>query len=206
MALPSGGDATIDRGIMSDLLLQSSGTTGEPKILRRSGESLNAVAPAMVEAIGFRPDDRVLMTVPLTHSYGLEHGLLAPVWAGSAVHLSGLMQISAILPELRNATILPGVPSTFEMLAASSEIVAAPKMRMAYSAGGPLPRSVFDAFGARLGVRVCQLYGASEIGSVTFNGPADPFDPASVGRAMRGVSIRVLEGSGEIAIRAGFDV
>jgi long-chain acyl-CoA synthetase len=78
-------------------------------------------------------------------------------------------------------------------------------MRAAYSAGGPLPRSVFEAFGARLGVRVSQLYGASEIGSVTFNSPGEPFDPASVGRPMRGVSIRVLggnDGEGEIAVRA----
>jgi acyl-CoA synthetase (AMP-forming)/AMP-acid ligase II len=168
----------------------------------------------MVEAIGFRSEDRVLMSVPLTHSYGLEHGLLAPLWAGSTVHLSGLMQISAALPELKSATILPGVPSTFEMLAASSETeVAAPMMRIAYSAGGPLPRSVFDAFGARFGIRVSQLYGASEIGSVTFNAPGDPFDAASVGRPMRGVSIRVLDldagaaadatrGEGHIAVRA----
>ncbi|MGD0542374.1 MAG: class I adenylate-forming enzyme family protein, partial [Tepidisphaeraceae bacterium] len=184
--LPSGASATIDSGPTGDLLLQSSGTTGEPKILRRTGASLDAVALAMVEAIGFRSEDRVLMSVPLTHSYGLEHGLLAPLWAGSTVHLSGLMQISAALPELKSATILPGVPSTFEMLAASSETeVAAPMMRIAYSAGGPLPRSVFDAFGARFGIRVSQLYGASEIGSVTFNAPGDPFDAASVGRPMR---------------------
>jgi acyl-CoA synthetase (AMP-forming)/AMP-acid ligase II len=217
-ALPSGGDAAIDRSSAGDLLLQSSGTTGEPKILRRSGVSLNAVAQAMVESIGFLPEDRVLMTVPLTHSYGLEHGLLAPAWAGSCVHLSSLMPISAVLSELSGAgiTIFPGVPSTFEMLAATTEgDAAALKLRAAYSAGGPLPRSVFDAFNARYGIRVTQLYGASEIGSVTFNSPRDPFDAASVGRPMRDVSIRVLDvqadpagkdsnrREGHIAVRAG---
>ena len=50
---------------------------------------------------------------------------------------------------------------------------AVPALRRAYSAGGPLPRPVFDAFAARFGVRVTQLYGASEIGSVTFNPPDD---------------------------------
>jgi acyl-CoA synthetase (AMP-forming)/AMP-acid ligase II len=212
-SLPSGGHSAIDQNSTGDLLLQSSGTTGEPKILRRTGASLDTVASAMVEAIGFRSNDRVLMTIPLTHSYGLEHGLLAPVWAGSAVYLSGLMQISSMLPELKNATILPGVPSTFEMLAASSESeAAAPMMRIAYSAGGPLPRSVFDAFANRFGVRVSQLYGASEIGSVTYNEPQDPFDAASVGLPMRGVSIRILDldtttddgdhREGHIAVRA----
>jgi acyl-CoA synthetase (AMP-forming)/AMP-acid ligase II len=209
--LLSDDNAAIGDAPMGDLLLQSSGTTSQPKILRRTGESLNAVAFAMVEAIGFRFDDRVLMTVPLTHSYGLEHGLLAPVWAGSTVSLCALTQVSEMLPELKEATIFPGVPSTFEMLAGASENQAvAPVMRLAYSAGGPLPRSVFDAFGARFGVRVSQLYGASEIGSVTFNDPSDPFEPASVGRPMPGVSIRILDletygdgpREGQIAVRA----
>ncbi|HEY1921557.1 MAG TPA: class I adenylate-forming enzyme family protein, partial [Tepidisphaeraceae bacterium] len=116
--LPSADGVTIGQIPeipIGDLLLQSSGTTGQPKILRRTGESLNAVAGAMVEAVGFGADDRVLMTVPLTHSYGLEHGLLAPVWAGSAVHLCALTQESEMLAELMHATIFPGVPSTFEM-------------------------------------------------------------------------------------------
>ena len=178
-----------------DLLLQSSGTTGLPKIVRRSGASLDAVAQATAEAIGFTVADRVLMTVPLTHSYGLEHGLLAPIWAGSSIHLCPGLDLQILLPELANGiTIFPGVPSTFEMLAnLPGEAAPMPRLRSAYSAGAPLPRSVFDRFLARYGVRITQLYGATEVGSVTFNPPSEPFDPASVGRAMRGVSIRILD-------------
>src|SRR5690606_8375428 len=69
------------------LLLHSSGTTGLPKIVVRSGDSLDLVAAAMAESVGFRPTDRVLACVPLCHSYGVEHGLLAPLWAGSTVRL-----------------------------------------------------------------------------------------------------------------------
>ena len=42
----------------------------------------DAVARGSAESVGFQPDDRVLMTVPLTHSYGLEHGVLAPEQQG----------------------------------------------------------------------------------------------------------------------------
>ena len=150
----------------------------------------------MTEAIDFRAADRVLMTVPLTHSYGLEHGLLAPIWAGSCVHLCRGLDLSVILPELSGGgiTIFPGVPSTFEMIAAVADpSVTMPALRIAYSAGGPLPRrSSIDlliasacAFG--------QLYGATEIGSVTYNAPGTDFDPASVGRAVRDVSVRILD-------------
>ena len=179
-----------------DLLLQSSGTTGLPKIARRTAASLDAVASATAEAVGFTSNDRVLMTVPLTHSYGMEHGLLAPIWAGSCVHLCPGLDLQIVLPELAGGiTIFPGVPSTFEMLAGlpADDTPAMPTLRSAYAAGAPLPRSVFDAFFARYGVRVTQLYGATEIGSVTFNSTAEPFDSASVGRGMHGVSIRILD-------------
>ncbi len=86
-------------------------------------------------------------------------------------------------------------------------------LRRAYSAGAPLPSAVRDAFANRFGISVTQLYGASEIGSVTYNPPEEPFDPASVGQAMDGVSIRILslDGSdaplpfgreGQVAVRA----
>ncbi len=198
-----------------DLLLQSSGTTGLPKIARRTGASLDAVAQATAEAIGFTMNDRVLMTIPLTHSYGLEHGLLAPVWAGSCVHLCPGLDLQVLLPELAGGiTILPGVPSTFEMLAGlPGDASMMPKLRLAYSAGAPLPQSVFDVFLINYGVRVTQLYGATEIGSVAFNPASDPFDPASVGRGMQDVSIRIVDlkghgdslatgEEGQIAIRA----
>src|SRR5690606_27662646 len=44
-----------------------------------------------------------------------------------------------------------------------------------------------------------QLYGASDIGSVTFNHPgADNFEATAVGVPMRGVSVRVLGETGEV--------
>jgi acyl-CoA synthetase (AMP-forming)/AMP-acid ligase II len=207
IAIPIAGVRSNTGGVLQpspsgDLLLQSSGTTATPKIVRRTGKSLDSVASAMVDAIGFTTGDRVLMTVPLTHSYGLEHGLLAPVWAGSCVHLCGLLPLSELCSEMRDAeiTVLPGVPSTFEMLAASSErCMTARTVRVAYSAGAPLPRAVFDHFAARFSVCVSQLYGATEIGSVTFNSARYPFDPASVGKPMRDVSIRVVSLDGKVS-------
>ena len=189
-----------------DLFLQSSGTTGLPKIVRRCGDSLDAVARGTAQAVGFRPDDRALMTVPLTHSYGLEHGVLAPVWAGSCVHLHRGLNLSVILPELNGGgiTVFPGVPSTFEMIGSVAEAgVTMPSLRTAYSAGGPLPRSVFDTFRSRFGIRLAQLYGATEVGSVTFNAPDDDFDPASVGLPFRAVSIRVVHPDTNAPLPAG---
>ena len=201
--------ARASRPCHGSLLLQSSGTTGLPKIVRRSAKSLDAVSAAMAEAVDFRPTDHVLAAVPLTHSYGLEHGLLAPVWAGSRVHLCRGLDLPSVVNELAKGeiTLFPAVPAMFEMLAAVTDAPAVGSLRTAYSAGAPLPASVIDRFKDRFGVRVTQLYGATEIGSVTFNDPhTEPFAPASVGKPMTGVDIRILdvtpEGDGHVAIRA----
>ncbi|MDB5296976.1 MAG: long-chain fatty acid--CoA ligase [Phycisphaerales bacterium] len=191
------------------LLLHSSGTTGVPKVVVRTGRSLDAVAAATAEAVGFGPGDRVLACVPLCHSYGIEHGLLAPLWAGSTVRLCQGFDVPTVLAELDvGATIFPGVPFAYEAVAARAGGRATPgqgagdgatagrrfpALRRAYSAGGPLPDAVVVACRVNLGLTVTQLYGATEIGSVTY---ADPdlfgFDPASVGRGMRGVDVRIL--------------
>jgi acyl-CoA synthetase (AMP-forming)/AMP-acid ligase II len=193
--VPLDGNQHLESKVFGDLFLQSSGTTALPKIVRRVGLSLDRAAEVMSEAVGFAPRDCVLMTVPLTHSYGLEHGLLAPVWAGSCTVLSNGLDLAVVLRELSSGaiTIFPGVPSSFEMLASLADPeLKMPGLRSAYSAGAALPRAVFDAFHRRFGVRIGQLYGATEIGSVTFNKPNIDFDPASVGGPMRDVSVRIL--------------
>lgn len=178
------------------LLLLSSGTTGKPKIVVRDAGSLDAVSEAMASSIGFRESDHVLACVPLCHSYGIEHGLLAPLWAGSCVHLARGFDLRIALRELSTSgiSILPGVPFMYEMLAQHGRHDARfPSLRRAYSAGGPLPHAVANAFADRFEVRVTQLYGATEIGSVTYADPdLNGFDSSSVGRAMSGVDMRIL--------------
>jgi acyl-CoA synthetase (AMP-forming)/AMP-acid ligase II len=176
------------------LLLQSSGTTSRPKIVRRDGESLDAVSWAMVKACGFTAADHVLASVPLCHSYGLEHGLLAPIAAGSCVHVCRKFDLPLVLHELREGgiTVLPGVPFMFDMLSHSQGPF--PSLRKAYSAGGPLPGGTYEAFLQTSGVRLGQVYGATEIGSVTFNDPMGAhFVPGGVGLPLDGVSIRILD-------------
>ena len=62
-----------------------------------------------------RADDVILAAVPLTHSYGLEHGLLAPLWAGSTVLLAQGLNVPQLQAGLaQGATVLPWVPAMWE--------------------------------------------------------------------------------------------
>lgn len=191
------------------LLLGSSGTTGPPKIVQRLAPSLDAVAESCARGIGFRHDDRVLLTVPLHHSYGLEHGLLAPLMAGSRVELVDTFDPDLALDLLLqgSGTILPSVPFVFDALVSACQRPGALErtdrsrgaaglaaLRCAYSAGSPLPCGVFEAWQTILGVRLGQLYGSTEVGSVTFNDPgSEDFDPLSVGSPLPGAELRIVD-------------
>ena len=178
------------------LLLLSSGSTGVPKIVRRSAAAVDAVCEQMVDAIGITAADHVLATVPLCHSYGLEHGLLAPVWAGATVTLCRGLDLPVVRRELTGGvTLLPAVPSAFEALSRLDGPL--PPMR-AYSAGGVLPPAVAVACRDRLGWVIGQVYGATEIGSVTYAAGAD----GTVGRPMPGVAIRT-DADGQVLVAAG---
>jgi long-chain acyl-CoA synthetase len=184
----------------SQLLLQSSGTTGLPKIVCRSSLSIDAVAANTAKAVGMVHTDRILGVLPLCHSYGMEHGLVAPVFAGACVHLYQGFDLKVASKELQagGATLLPGVPFMYESLVHLEQPENAADqlgdLRCAYSAGGPLPPSVFQTIKERFGLTIGQLYGATEIGSVSFNPPGDQgFNSASVGYPMDRVIFKILD-------------
>jgi long-chain acyl-CoA synthetase len=197
IGLPEGANAprhpTPARG---SLMLQSSGTTGTPKIVYRSADSLDAVARNVVESTQLARNDHVLAAMPLCHSYGVENGLLAPILAGAAIHLADGFDPASIARHfaMEGITVFPGVPFMFQILAERGDGFAMRTLRLAYSAGGSLPVHVADAFHARFGIRIGQLYGSTEMGSVTFGDSAQAcFCQSSVGQAMRGVTIRILD-------------
>lgn len=182
------------------LLLNGLDLAANPRLARRPLRSLDAVASNCAAAIGLRRDDLVLLSVPTHHSYGLEHGVLAPLLAGCTVEPAGEFNAELMRRRLVEApvTVLPGVPFIFEALSyvfERSDPPARPRaLRSAYSAGAPLPHDVSDAAERWLGVPLGQVYGTTELGSVTFSDPRSAdFHPASVGRALPGVCIHVLD-------------
>lgn len=178
----------------------SCATRGQPKIVERSTASLDAVATHCAAAVGLTPDDRVLLPVLLHHSFGLEHGLLGPLVAGAAVEVHAMFDVTRLLDRLADpaVTVFPAVPFVFEAIAQAGggRLLGTTGLhvRRAYSAGGVLPDAVIDACQQRLGLTIGQVYGSTEVGSVTFSDPDDPhFDPGSAGRALPGASIRVVK-------------
>lgn len=173
----------LARGAGAALLLHSSGTTGRPRAVLREGAALDRVASTLVDEIALRADDHIVSTLPMQHSYGIEHAVLAPILAGASVCVVRGGPLERLVAALRDrATVMPAVPVMLELLA---EIEPGPTaLRMVCSAGAPLPAAVRERFERRWATRVRNLYGASEVGTVTLE--RDDGE-----RPVRGVEVRV---------------
>ncbi len=176
------------------LILQTSGTTGVPKLVLRESHALDAVARTVADRLGIAASDRVLVVIPMGHSYGIEHGLLSPLFAGATVcTLDGTMPaaINRVL-WTQHITILPGVPVLFESMSRNAP-ARDHTLRLAYCAGSYLAPEIARAFRRAWRVPIGQIYGSSDVGSVVYADPDAPhFDESSVGLPLDGVSVRIV--------------
>jgi acyl-CoA synthetase (AMP-forming)/AMP-acid ligase II len=179
------------------ILLQSSGTTGLPKIVRRGSAALHVVGENCRRALGVGTTDTMLVSIPLCHSYGIDQGVLTAIAAGCTVELHEHFDPGRVATALtdRPISVLPAVPLMFEALARHARgPTRARALRRAYSAGSALPCRIFDAFEQAYGLKIGQIYGATEFGSVAFNDPESAdFEPSAAGLPMDGVEIRILD-------------
>lgn len=194
-AAPSAGDAALWQ--------YSSGSTGLPKRVVRTHAHLLAEAQHFVRTVGVTASDRILTVVPLFHAHGFGNCLLAAVGSGACMVVCPTFQRARVVQiiETEGVTIFPGVPFMFGILASSSSIppTLSATLRLAFSAGAPLPREVFTGFRDKFGVSVRQLYGSTETGSVSINlDSCDEQRWSSVGRPMHGVEVRVVDPEGRV--------
>jgi AMP-binding enzyme len=181
------------------LLLSTSGSTGSPKLVRLSAEGVGSNAIAIAEALGLRPDDRTITSLPLHYCYGLSV-LNSHLSVGASVVLT---RDSVVTDEFwasarRHAvTTLAAVPYTFDVLdryGSPGELV--PALRLVTQAGGRLSADRvrhYAAIGAQQGWQLAVMYGQTEATArMTVLDPAQTLaKPECVGLPISGGRVRV---------------
>lgn len=182
------------------MLLYTSGTTGAAKGVCITHESLGAHTKALVEqTLRLSEDDRILGTLPLTHSYGIRMTLLVPFYAGASTVFVPRFSPSRTLElcTTHQITWLPGVPTMFVAWANEDTQPTPPSLRWCMSAGAPLVEDVRLRAETRLGAPVRQGYGLTEATFTTINAPPDKAVPGSSGKPVEGVDVRIADDFGE---------
>jgi acyl-CoA synthetase len=172
----------------------TSGTTGPPKGVMHSNNTLLANGRAMVADWGHHDQTVLLSLSPMSHHIGtvaLEQALVCGCELVVNDPRVGRSALDWIVHT--QATYVMGVPThAMDLLDAlqASGARTMGQVRVFYMAGSPIPQETAQRFVA-LGIKPQNVYGMTENGSHQYTLPADPNDVvvATCGRACRGYEV-----------------
>ena len=175
-------------------LKMTSATTGKSRLVAFTAGQLMADADNIVQTMGLRPDWPNLGVISLAHSYGFSNLVLPLI-----LHAVPLILVGSALPEAlrhaagtRGAVTLAAVPALWQTWHQADAIPL--NVRLAISAGAPLPLALEQAVFAKRSLKIHNFYGSSECGGIAYDASAVPREDSScVGIPLRNVSV----GTGE---------
>lgn len=180
----------------------TSATSGPPRLVAFTGEQLAADAENIVATMRLRPDWPNLGVISLAHSYGFSN-LVLPL----LLHGIPLVLVNSPLPEAvrraaedESAITLAAVPALWRAWHEARAIPA--NVRLAISAGAPLPASLEQAVFKASGLKLHNFYGSTECGGIAYDGSETPCtEDACVGTPMRNVNLS-LNQDGCLVVRS----
>lgn len=182
------------------IYLRTSGSTGAPKTVAHSSWKLEQNSLNCVARLGLQKSDRVTISVPIYHMYGLGAGFLPAVAAGASVDLQNNTNILKFLQ--REGQFHPSVAFLTPTFCESVNRFRRShrRYRLTVVAGDRLKEDAFWHHETKVGTMV-QLYGSTEMGALAAACPHDSVDVRSkaVGKPMAGAYVEIRSG-GEKAV------
>jgi cyclohexanecarboxylate-CoA ligase len=183
-------------------ILYTSGTTGEPKGVMHTSNTLFSNVRPYADRLHLSSSDTLLMASPVAHQTGFLYGVMMPVYLGTTVVLQDIWDADFV------CKVIAGEKPAFTM--ASTPFLAdlvktAPKhegeldsLRIFVSAGAPIPTAVVEQASKTLKAKIVSAWGMTENGAVTMTCPEDPAERASQsdGKALPYMELRITDFKG----------
>jgi acyl-[acyl-carrier-protein]-phospholipid O-acyltransferase / long-chain-fatty-acid--[acyl-carrier-protein] ligase len=202
----SWGEALFARGAARSLdetaaILFTSGSSSLPKGVELTHLNLRANSEMIREAYSFRPDDVILGTLPLFHSFGFAMTLWTPLLKGIAVaYHSNPLEFKAVAKLAREskATVLLGTPGFLERYLRGVKAEDFASIRLAVAGAEKLRPEMAEAFRVKFGVKPLEGYGATELSPVAAVNVPDRLGQkgnveGTVGQPLPGQAARVVD-------------
>ena len=182
------------------IYLYSTGSTGKPKRVARTHRNLVALADNHTATVGWNEGDRVLFTVPISHTYAFGNFISSVKIGAALITLPDFNRRKVLeILEKERVTIFPAVPVMLDSLS-RTRLNTPPNLgslSLVMSAGAPLPEHIFTGFHDAFGIYPRQLYGSTETGVISIN-LGDNIEKRwnSVGRAVERVEVSIVDDEG----------
>ncbi|RDK11924.1 class I adenylate-forming enzyme family protein [Cupriavidus lacunae] len=184
-------------------MIYTSGTTGAPKGVMLSHSNLIFSASTMARYRGLTEYDRSYAALPMSHTMGLTSVMLSTLIAGGSVLVVPRFEVAHLVDALESfsVTLFQGVQAMYTgllgFLKTEGRSGLKHRLRYLYAGGSPLDptlkASVEDIFGLPLN----NGYGMTETSpTICHTRLEDRRKDASVGPAIPGISIRIVDHAG----------
>ncbi len=180
----------------------TSGTTGEPKGVMHTHNTLYAGMRSVPEALGLDHRDVVLMASTMAHQTGYLYGCLMPTSLGMKVVYQDVWDARTMLDLVADEGVtwtMGATPFVLDAVAAAREGGHdTSTLRSFASAGAPIPPHLVAAAREHLGTQLTAIWGMTENGAATLTRPEDPPDTAasSDGTPAPWMDLRVVDDDG----------
>src|SRR5258705_2750300 len=181
------------------VLMFTSGTTGEPKGVMHTSNSLIACCKALSGRFGLDSSDVLLVASPVGHMTGYAAIVLLSVYLGGTMILQDVWEPKHGVGLMANEGVTYTAAST-PFLSDICEAVKAgaphPQSLRSFLCGGaPIPSVLIERAANELGLKVCSLWGMTEVLSGTLTEPSRATEKSAStdGRPQDGREVRIVD-------------
>ena len=190
-----------DPNAVSEVIF-TSGTTGEPKGVMHTSNTVLSIIYPLIERLRFSERDVTLMSSTFGHQTGFLYGYCMTVLlGGTGVWLDVWnAEEAARLIEAERVTFTMGATPFLQDLTSTPALARhdVSSLRVFISAGAPIPRKLVEDARRRLHCAISAGWGMSENGCVTCNGLDDPEEKVfgTDGTPLPGMDVAIVDDDG----------
>jgi cyclohexanecarboxylate-CoA ligase len=184
------------------VLMFTSGTTGEPKGVIHTSNSMVGCTKALTQRFGLHDNEVLLVASPVAHMTGYAAVVLLSIYLGATMVLQDVWEprhgVSLMTREgvTYTAASTPFLSDICDVVAAGAPRPAS--LRSFLCAGATIPSVLIERAAREVGIHACSLWGMTESLASTLTEPSRAAEksPTTDGRPLEGMEVRIVDSEG----------
>ncbi len=196
-------DVTITADDIAQLVF-TSGTTGEPKGVMHTANTLFSNIVPYAKRLHLSKDDVIFMGSPMAHQTGFMYGLIMPVLLKAKAVLQDVWDVNIAIDLIHKHEVTFTMASTPFLNDLSEAVLdthqSLDSLKLFLCAGAPIPSTLVQKARQNMGVKVISAWGMTECGAVTTTRPEDDDERSfnTDGLPLPGVEVKIVDDHGEV--------